>query len=53
MSGVNELAGKYAVVTGGSGGIGSAIVRSLQEAGAVATVISTEIGIDSVYQREV
>jgi len=36
MSGGNELAGKYAVVTGGSGGIGSAIVRSLQKAGAVA-----------------
>ena len=37
MTGVNQLAGKTAVVTGGSGGIGSAIVRSLQEAGAVAT----------------
>ncbi|MFI5105728.1 MAG: SDR family NAD(P)-dependent oxidoreductase, partial [Terriglobales bacterium] len=37
MTSVNQLAGKYAVVTGGSGGIGSAIVRSMQEAGAVAT----------------
>ena len=37
MTGVNQLAGKTAVVTGGSGGIGSAIVRSLQEAGALAT----------------
>ncbi len=37
MTVVKELAGKCAVVTGGSGGIGSAIVRSLQEAGALAT----------------
>ena len=36
MTGRNELAGKTAVVTGGSGGIGSAIIRSLQEAGAIA-----------------
>jgi NAD(P)-dependent dehydrogenase (short-subunit alcohol dehydrogenase family) len=31
-----ELAGRTAVVTGGSGGIGQAIIHSLQEAGAVA-----------------
>lgn len=31
-----ELSGKTAVVTGGSGGIGQAIIHSLQEAGAVA-----------------
>lgn len=31
-----ELAGKTAVVTGGSGGIGQAIIQSLQAAGAVA-----------------
>ncbi|MGA2903959.1 MAG: SDR family NAD(P)-dependent oxidoreductase [Candidatus Korobacteraceae bacterium] len=37
MTSVNELAGKTAVVTGGSGAIGSAIVRSLHRAGAVAT----------------
>ena len=37
MTSVNELAGKTAIVTGGSGGIGSAIIRSLQQAGAVAT----------------
>ena len=37
MTGVSELAGKYAVVTGGSGGIGGAIVRNLQTAGAVTT----------------
>jgi NAD(P)-dependent dehydrogenase (short-subunit alcohol dehydrogenase family) len=30
----SELAGKTALVTGGSGGIGSAMVRSLQQAGA-------------------
>ncbi len=36
MTGSNELAGKTALVTGGSGGIGSAIVRSLQLAGATA-----------------
>jgi len=30
-----ELAGKTAVVTGGSGGIGQAIIRSLQQAGAM------------------
>ena len=37
MTSAKELAGKTAVVTGGSGGIGSAIVRTLQQAGAVAT----------------
>ena len=37
MTSANELAGKTAIVTGGSGGIGSAIIRSLQQAGAVAT----------------
>ncbi len=37
MTGGDELAGKTAIVTGGSGGIGSAIVRSLQQAGATAT----------------
>ena len=37
MTSSNELAGKCAVVTGGSGAIGSAIVRTLQKAGAVAT----------------
>jgi len=36
MTSNSELAGKTAVVTGGSGGIGSAIVRSLQQAGATA-----------------
>ena len=37
MTALRQLAGKTAVVTGGSGGIGSAVVRALQEAGAVAT----------------
>lgn len=37
MTSVKELAGKTAIVTGGSGGIGSGIVRSLQQAGAAAT----------------
>jgi len=37
MTSAKELAGKTALVTGGSGGIGSAIVRTLQQAGAVAT----------------
>lgn len=36
MSDAKELAGKTAIVTGGSGGIGSAIVRALQQAGATA-----------------
>lgn len=36
MSEAKELAGKTALVTGGSGGIGSAIVQALQQAGATA-----------------
>jgi 3-oxoacyl-[acyl-carrier protein] reductase len=36
MTSANELAGKTAIVTGGSGGIGSAIIHAFQEAGAVA-----------------
>lgn len=36
MSDGKELSGKTALVTGGSGGIGSAIVRALQQAGATA-----------------
>jgi 3-oxoacyl-[acyl-carrier protein] reductase len=36
MTGSNELEGKVAAVTGGSGGIGSVIVRTLQQAGATA-----------------
>ena len=36
MTDSSELAGKTAIVTGGSGGIGSAIIRSLQQAGALA-----------------
>lgn len=36
MTRSNELDGKIAIVTGGSGGIGSAIIRALQEAGATA-----------------
>ena len=36
MSDAKELAGKTALVTGGSGGIGSAIVHALQQAGATA-----------------
>lgn len=47
MTGLSELAGKTAVVTGGSGGIGSAIVRSLQEAGAIATSLDLAPSPDS------
>lgn len=36
MTGSTELEGKVAIVTGGSGGIGSAIIRLLQASGAVA-----------------
>jgi NAD(P)-dependent dehydrogenase (short-subunit alcohol dehydrogenase family) len=36
MTDAKELAGKTALVTGGSGGIGSAIVHALQQAGATA-----------------
>ncbi len=36
MTNSGELAGKIAIVSGGSGGIGSAIIRGLQQAGGVA-----------------
>jgi acetoacetyl-CoA reductase/3-oxoacyl-[acyl-carrier protein] reductase len=36
MSGASELAGLTALVTGGSGGIGNAIIHAMQQAGAVA-----------------
>lgn len=39
MSGVQRFAGRVAVVSGGSGGIGSAVVRGLQEEGARVAVL--------------
>ncbi len=47
MTGLSELAGKTAVVAGGSGGIGSAIVRTLQQAGAAATSLDVSPPPDS------
>jgi len=46
MTSAKELAGKTAVVSGGSGGIGSAIVRTLQQAGAVATSLDLSLPPD-------
>jgi 3-oxoacyl-[acyl-carrier protein] reductase len=47
MDQVHDLQGKVAVVTGGAGAIGSAIVRSLQLAGAHAIVLDVSAPFDS------
>jgi acetoacetyl-CoA reductase/3-oxoacyl-[acyl-carrier protein] reductase len=44
---VSELAGRVAIVTGGSGGIGTAIIKALRDAGA--TVVNLDLSAADVF----